>query len=185
MPSAIPGVKFTLMRTIAMLMNLIALILLVVFTGVAIGNSRNSMTLIIMPIIATIAFSLFIKVEIDQIDDHRPVILLSTVIATIVIQIIIAYATDVTTALVFGLYLPLMAAIFAMIICWHYTLSIYKNEKTRFLFGFIGFEILFIVFAFKAIGLLTLVCGILVAMAVALDLVAEKILISKKLLTYI
>ena len=185
MPSAVPGVKFTIMRTIAMLMNLVAVILSVVFTGIAIDNSGDSMALITMPIIAAIAFSLFIKVEIDKIDDNRPKILLTTVVAAIVIQIIIAFATGVDALGVFGLYLPLMGALFAMIICWHYTLSIYKNEKTRFLLGFVGFEVLFVGFAYSAIGLLTLISAILVAVAVVMDLIAEKILISKKLLTYI
>jgi hypothetical protein len=183
---ALPGAKYTLMRTISMILNLVGVILLLVFTGVAIDNASDNMILILMPILAAIAFSILIKVEIDFVDDHRPVLLLATVIITLVVQIMIALlAVDVSAARTFGLYVPLLGAVFCMVICWHYTLAIYKNEKKRFLLGFVGFEILFVGFAYEFIGLLTLIAGILVAAAVVMDLVAEKILIGKKLLNYI
>ena len=182
----LPGAKFTLMRTIGMILNLVVVILSIVFTGVAISTLGDNMILILIPIVAAIAFAILIKVEIDFVDDHRPVLLLATVVVAFGLQILFALVVSAVSVLsLFTFYVPLLGAEFAMVICWHYTLTIYLNEKKRYFAGFLGFEVLFVGFGYSVLGIMALIAGLLVAISVVMVFYSEKVLLSKKLLTYI
>jgi hypothetical protein len=182
---ALPGAKYTLMRTLGMVINLLGLILTIIFAGIGITNLNQNGFLIIGPLISTILFVFFIKIEVDAVDDHRPIFLLLAIASGIIVEVIL-FAVSFLNWLDFLLYyLPLLFALISMTICWHYTLSIYKKEKVRFLMGYVGFIALFIGFDYVWIGLLALIPIIIVTFAVVLTILAEQQLISKKLMNYI
>ena len=60
----LPGGKFTLMRMIGMILNLVSLILVIVFVGLAIDRTDGqSMVMIIAPIVEIVGFILILKLE--------------------------------------------------------------------------------------------------------------------------
>jgi hypothetical protein len=182
---AIPGVKFTIMRTIAMLMNLIAIILTLSMAGLGIASHGENPLMILGPIIGVVLFGLCIKLEIDAIDAHRPIFLIVSIVIAVVLEIILTFVLTISWNSFGIFYLPLIGAGILLVICWHYTLSIYKNEKKRFIVAGIGYLGLWIGFGYSLVALLILVPTILVVAAMVMTLVAEQKLKQKKLLNYI
>lgn len=181
MGKGLPGAKFTIMRTVGMLMNLVGLILTIVFGLMKFASAL----LMIGPLVGTILFVAFIKLEIDKIDAHRPIFLIVAVISGIGLLLLINFAATVDWTTLAQYYLTFTVSLFAMCICWHYTLSIYKNEKTRFIIGYVSYLILFGIVDFTFVGAISLLPTIIVTIAVVMTLVAERQLISKKLMNYI
>jgi len=181
MGKGLPGAKFTIMRTAGMGLNLLGLILSIVF-----GLTQfTSSILMIGPLVGVILFIAFIKLEIDKIDAHRPIFLITAFVLGIGLLLLINFAANIDWIVLAQYYLTFTIAIYAMSICWHYTLSIYKNEKTRFVLGYIGYLILFGIVDFAFVGAISLLPTLIVTFAVGMTLFAERQLISKKLMNYI
>jgi len=180
----LPGAKFTIMRTVSMLLNLVAIILTLSMAGIGIANKNEDALMILGPIIGVVLFGLCIKLEIDAIDEHRPVLLIVSVVIAIVLEVILTAVLVISWTSFGSYYLPLIAATILLVICWHYTLSIYKNEKKRFIVAGIGYIVLDIVLILL-FEFLLLIPVIFVAVAMVMTLVAEQKLKEKKLLNYI
>jgi len=181
MGKGLPGAKFTIMRTVGMIMNLFGLIFTLVF-----GLMKfESALLMIGPLVGTILFVAFIKLETDAIDAHRPKLLLLAVILGFGLTALLNLAAAIDWTRIAQYYLTYVASIFALCMCWHYTLSIYKNEKTRFKIGYVIYLVLFGIVDFTFVTAIGLIATILVTIAFVMTLVAERQLISKKLMNYI
>jgi hypothetical protein len=180
----IPGAKFTLIRTVSMILNLTGIILVLVFIGTGITNATDNMSMITAPIIGTIMLIFLLKDEHDAIDDHRPVILAATISLCLVLEIILGYTIN-SAENIWNFYIPAMGAMFGLIVAWHYTLTIYNNEKQRYWLSSGIFFVLWLVGGWVIIGLLVLVPAILVALATIMGTFAEKQLVKQGLMKFI
>lgn len=197
----LPGGKYTIIRMIGMVLNLVSLIIVLVFVGLAIDRtSGQSMVMIIAPILEVVGFILLLKLELvigivgllkkKQIqfefdDEKRPLYLGIILGGSIGLQIILGWLVS-GLDLVWLFYIPIMIAAFALTMVWQYTLTIYKNEKQRFWISFIAFEVLWVIFGIMSIlYLLVLVPALIVLIAVFMITFAEKQLIAKNLMHFI
>jgi hypothetical protein len=175
---ALPGAKFTIMRTLGMILNLLTIIFSFIILGIAFPSAGFFTGGIIIGIVCFVAC---LKLEYDFIDKYRKILLIIALVLGLTLPLIgladMALYTSVILWIAISMYL--------LTICWHYTLTIYKNEKLRFILGFIGFVVLWVIFGYEPMKMLILIPIIILSISVVMTLVAERLLISKKLMNYV
>jgi len=164
----------TLIRVIGAIIILIGFITALLFSYVFHSNliSYLSIVCIILP---WFLFSIFLKLELDYFNNHLKIISIILLIYSIG-MIIITVFWNLSNA-INVIFISL--AFFALLFCWHFSLSLYRKQKIYFLLSgifYIGVILLFniqisIQFALiYTLNIATVVAGMLMILIVELNL---------------
>jgi hypothetical protein len=184
---ALPGLKLNLTRMIGMIINYITMILVVaVYIPLQLNTHQQPLYLMAIPIALAVGLIFFLKSEIDAIDEHRPAILASLIIILGAIQTVLLFMVLPNALSDYLLYhLPILIAVVSIVVVCHYTLSIYKNEKVRYYVGVMAFNGLWLLSGPVVLGLWAIVPNILSVISFFMVLIAEQMMVKKKLLNFI
>ncbi len=184
---ALPGLKLNLTRMIGMIVNYITMILVVaVYIPLQVNTHGQPLYLIAIPIVLAIGLIFFLKSEVDAIDDHRPAILAALIIVLGTVQTVLIFMALPNALTDYFLYhLPMLISVISIVVVCHYTLSIYKNEKVRYYVSVMAFNGLWLLSGPVVLGLWAIVPNILSVISFLMVLIAEQMMLKKKLLNFI
>lgn len=130
---------------------------------------------IISIILPWFLFSIFLKLELDFCNNHLRIISITLTIYSIgmIIMTVLWHLADTINIIFISL------ALLALLTCWHFSLSLYKKQKTWFLLSGLFYIVVIILFCFQTsildnlilhLNTLIVVVGMIIIILVELNL---------------
>jgi hypothetical protein len=174
--------KSTIVRMVSMVLNLVAVFVVLAQLIGATRIAGSPWWGYIFFIVTVGLLGFLLKSEYDWLDDHRPMLLAVTIAVLVALQALVQGLLDAATIL-FGV--AGVVSLVAVIVAWHFTLSIYLKEKKVFVAAVAVFFVVYYLVVYAVVGLWAIVPGIIVGVATIADLVTEQVMIKKKQLNYV
>ena len=180
--------KESLMRILGMVLILFGLLITLILDYIFVMANFTLYLLILLIIIPWFLLIILLKLEKDFIVDHAIIFFFILCVYTIIIIFVaLPFSPNELTSL---LFIMLVISDILLLICWHFSFSIYKKEKLIFVLCGIGYLIITSTFRLLPImidlpWLLKLAPAALVLLGMILILFAEMKMRKKGLLNYI
>ncbi len=117
----------TFLRLLGATFILIGLIISILFSFTLLDNSFVSL-MVILIIFPWFLFSIFLKLEIDFFTTNIKRILILTMIYSLIL-IFLTFLQEFSSGILLSFY---SFTLLLLLVCWHFSLSIYKKEKVIF-----------------------------------------------------
>lgn len=176
----------SLFRIIGMIQILISFTISIFFDFFVL-NSPLMYFLLILIVLSYMILSIFLKLEINFfVGNFLKILVILCIFSMCLIFVGIFFCSNYPTFLKF---IFLVISNILIILCWHFSLSLYKNEKLIFFFCGIGYILLSLIFGVKIliikIGGYALIPLILLPLGISFIMISEMNMKKKGLLKYI
>ncbi len=174
--------KEGILRFFGMILVLIGIILSIA-CDILILNDFLLILLYLLALIPWILIVVLLKIESELIEDRVvPFITFAVSISTVIIVIGLIYKIAEIRSVTFVF---LCVSIIALLIGWHFVISLYKKEKYVFFTGIVVYLVLTIIFRVLYGNLLGVLSFVIVLIGTVLVLIIEYLMRKKGLLNYI